>query len=299
MTETDLASKAQTYLRQLCVDIPNRRVGTPGNRTATALFTDAISALGFRTECPSFDCLDWASEGASLRVNGLDYDVRVSPYSLGCRGAAPLVVASTLQELSAVGGRRQGPAGARRPDQGVADAQELLLLQSGGAPTHRRFAGGEGAAGGDRRHGLEPRPGRRRLPLPAHPGRRLPGAGGAPHRGGGGAPGEGEWGDGRIGDPLAAPPGKRVQRRRAAGTGDRAPGGGLRAHRHGGRHARRAGQRRGGGDAACCWRSFCESTTAGWDWRSWPSTARITTAPPARSSTWRGTATAFPTPCWP
>jgi aminopeptidase YwaD len=99
MIADDPAAKAQTYLRQLCADIPNRRVGTPGNRAATAWFAGTIAALRFRTQTPEFDCL--VSEGASLCVSGQGFDVRVSPYSLGCRATAPLMVLSTLEELAA------------------------------------------------------------------------------------------------------------------------------------------------------------------------------------------------------
>jgi aminopeptidase YwaD len=105
MSDIDLADKARTYLRQLCVDIPNRRLGAPGNRAATAWFAETIGALGLHTERPGFDCLDWVSEGASLRVSGLDFDSRVSPYSLGCRVTAPLLAVSTLEELAAAKAR--------------------------------------------------------------------------------------------------------------------------------------------------------------------------------------------------
>jgi aminopeptidase YwaD len=101
MSQNDLTTKARTYLRQLCVDIPNRRLGTPGNRAATTWFADAIGALGLSTQTLEFDCLDWVGEGAGMRVNGQDFDVRGSPYALGCRVTAPLLVVTSLEELAA------------------------------------------------------------------------------------------------------------------------------------------------------------------------------------------------------
>ena len=63
-----LAAKAAAYLQRLCVDIPNRRTGSPGNRAATDLFAQAVAAFGFEVERPEFDCLDWTHAGADLHV---------------------------------------------------------------------------------------------------------------------------------------------------------------------------------------------------------------------------------------
>jgi aminopeptidase YwaD len=60
-----------------------------------------VASFGFDTESPVFDCIDWSSQGASLTVGDAAFQVSVSPYSLGCRASAPLVVASTIEELEA------------------------------------------------------------------------------------------------------------------------------------------------------------------------------------------------------
>jgi aminopeptidase YwaD len=92
---------AEQYLKRLCVDIPNRRVGSAGNRAATDLFAEIVVSFGFQTECQEFDCIDWAQEGAYLAADSVQFEAFPSPYSLGCQVAAPLAVVSTVEELEA------------------------------------------------------------------------------------------------------------------------------------------------------------------------------------------------------
>jgi hypothetical protein len=94
-----VSKKAGTYLRKLCVDIPSRRVGSRGNRAATDFFAETVAAFGFETESQVFDCIDWVPQGAQLSADGVPFQVRVSPYSLGCCVRAPLVAISTAEEL--------------------------------------------------------------------------------------------------------------------------------------------------------------------------------------------------------
>jgi aminopeptidase YwaD len=76
-------------------------VGSEGNRLATRFFGGVVSSFGFSTESVPFDCIDWTREGAELSAGGARFDVSPSPYSLGCRASAPLVVVSSIQELEA------------------------------------------------------------------------------------------------------------------------------------------------------------------------------------------------------
>ena len=99
MNHAHLTSKASHYLTRLCVDIPRRSVGSPGNREATAFFAEIVSSQGFQTECPPFDCIYWIEEGAQLTAGTESFQALVSPYSLGCEVQAPLVVVSSLDEL--------------------------------------------------------------------------------------------------------------------------------------------------------------------------------------------------------
>ncbi len=99
MSQSPLASKAERYLHKLCIEIENRCVGSPGNRLATDFFAQQISAFGFKTQTPEFDCIDWSHGAVQLVVDGKPFTATVSPYSLGCEAEAPLTVASTMAEL--------------------------------------------------------------------------------------------------------------------------------------------------------------------------------------------------------
>jgi aminopeptidase YwaD len=99
MSTSILSETAAAALRKLSVEISNRSVGRVGNRAATDYFAARVVSFGFQTETPSFDCIDWAQEGASLRVNGTSYEALVSPFSLSCFARAKLVVVSRIEDL--------------------------------------------------------------------------------------------------------------------------------------------------------------------------------------------------------
>jgi aminopeptidase YwaD len=102
VARSHLAEQADRYLGKLCLEIPNRPVGSPGNRRATDFFAGTVASFGFETETPAFDCIDWTQAGAHLMLDGAPFEAFISPYSLGCRVSAPLVAASTLEELEAI-----------------------------------------------------------------------------------------------------------------------------------------------------------------------------------------------------
>lgn len=97
-----LTGKAKHYLKRFCKVIPNRRVGSQGNQAAVNFFRETITFFGFNTETTSFDCIDWESKGASLKVKGKKFNVCPSPYSLGCQVSAPMVVLSSMEDLESV-----------------------------------------------------------------------------------------------------------------------------------------------------------------------------------------------------
>jgi aminopeptidase YwaD len=99
MTEQHLSEAAEGYLRRLCVEITERRVGSDGNRLATDFVAERWKAFGWTVERPAFACMDWSDEGADLSADGTSFDARVSPHSLGGQAHAPLVVVSTVDEL--------------------------------------------------------------------------------------------------------------------------------------------------------------------------------------------------------
>jgi aminopeptidase YwaD len=99
VTEEYLVDKANKYLQKLCKDIQNRCVGSPGNRQATDFFAEVMTAFGFQTESPQFDCIDWCHGEVQLTLAGEPFLAQVSPYTLSCDISAPLAVATTIDEL--------------------------------------------------------------------------------------------------------------------------------------------------------------------------------------------------------
>jgi aminopeptidase YwaD len=97
--ETPLLLKTQQFINRLCLDIPNRRVGSAGNRAAADLLEAELAASGFETERQWFDCLDWVAGKATLEVGGQHFQVLPGPYTIGCDVAGELVVATSLAEL--------------------------------------------------------------------------------------------------------------------------------------------------------------------------------------------------------
>ncbi len=101
MSSITLAEKADDYLRRLCVEVPSRSVGSPGNRASTEFFARTVASFGFGTEYRAFDCIDWSHGKVHLEADGEPFEACVSPYSLGCQAKAPLAVTSTVEELAA------------------------------------------------------------------------------------------------------------------------------------------------------------------------------------------------------
>ena len=102
MPNDALHLKSAAYLQTLCVEIPQRNVGSEGNRRATRFVESSLASFGWHTESAPLDVVDWTSAGASLQVCNRSFPVRSSPYSLGCSVHAPLVLASSLPELEAL-----------------------------------------------------------------------------------------------------------------------------------------------------------------------------------------------------
>jgi len=88
-------------LQKLCLEIPNRCVGSPGNRMATDFFAGVVSEYGFQIEMPEFDCLDWSHGESWLKVGDETFETMISPYSLPCQVSARLAAVSSVEELEA------------------------------------------------------------------------------------------------------------------------------------------------------------------------------------------------------
>jgi len=95
----NLRARCGSILRSLCEDIPNRSVGSHGNRAATAFFEKSLKTLGWKTESAEFNAIDWIDGGASLRAGMVNFRVQPSPFSLGCDVQASLVSADNYESL--------------------------------------------------------------------------------------------------------------------------------------------------------------------------------------------------------
>lgn len=107
MTDNLLLSKCKEYLKTLCVDITERCVGSNGNRQATYFLEKELSVNDWETEMAEFEATDWEEDGANLKSDEENFNVLVSPYSLGFRGEGELVSASTIEELSKVNAKNK------------------------------------------------------------------------------------------------------------------------------------------------------------------------------------------------
>ncbi|MGB7117899.1 MAG: hypothetical protein WBD56_17310, partial [Anaerolineales bacterium] len=59
METEQLYQKSLSYLRVLCEEIPERCVGSEGNRMATRFFEKEISSFDWITEIQEFEAIDW------------------------------------------------------------------------------------------------------------------------------------------------------------------------------------------------------------------------------------------------
>jgi aminopeptidase YwaD len=98
-----LAAKASSYLRYLCLDLPGREVGSAGNQAATDFFARTAADLGWAVETPRFECLAWTAQGARLSAAGETFVASVSPYSPGGQVTGPLQVVESIEALEALG----------------------------------------------------------------------------------------------------------------------------------------------------------------------------------------------------
>jgi aminopeptidase YwaD len=95
---TDLAARAAAHMQALTA-FSDRHLGGEGNLAATLYFAQEMRALGYAVIVRDLPCLEWWHEGASLAVGDLRPQVLPGPYSLACVVTAPLVAASTIEEL--------------------------------------------------------------------------------------------------------------------------------------------------------------------------------------------------------
>jgi len=98
VAEVALAARIREHLRAL-TRFPDRHVGGPGNRAATALFAEQVAAQGFAVRVTEFPCTEWEWGDVELEVGGERFDALAGPYSLGLTAEAPLAVARKVEDL--------------------------------------------------------------------------------------------------------------------------------------------------------------------------------------------------------
>ena len=99
---TNLTELSNYYLNILCSEIPERCVGSEGNRMATRFFEQTLIHFGWNTESRVFDAIDWHDGGATLSAGDISFNVHVSPYSTGCEVTSELIMATSVVELEAL-----------------------------------------------------------------------------------------------------------------------------------------------------------------------------------------------------
>jgi len=99
MIDNNYEKKCAQYLKTLCAEIPERCVGSQGNRAATSFFEKEISSFGWKTSKQEFDAIDWKDGGVILKVEDKIFSAFVSPYSLGCEVKSELIPISSINEL--------------------------------------------------------------------------------------------------------------------------------------------------------------------------------------------------------
>ncbi|WP_062397242.1 hypothetical protein [Methanogenium cariaci] len=68
-----LFHRCTAYLHKLCNEIPERCVGSSGNRRATHFFETEISSFGWDTELQEFDAIDWEDGGSDSHLSGTEF----------------------------------------------------------------------------------------------------------------------------------------------------------------------------------------------------------------------------------
>lgn len=94
-----LLKKSKSYIKTLCLDIPERCVGSNGNLAATDFFEKKLLSFKWKAQSYEFKATDWSDGGAELTVDGTRFNVLVSPYSLGCSTKAKVLGANCISDL--------------------------------------------------------------------------------------------------------------------------------------------------------------------------------------------------------
>lgn len=87
-------------LKELCVNIGDRHVGSPRNRKATKYVSQRLSSVCFSVVKSGFECIDWEYGNIVLKVGNEQINAFISPYSLSCEIESGFESANNIEELS-------------------------------------------------------------------------------------------------------------------------------------------------------------------------------------------------------
>lgn len=99
MDKKTLTEKIKSHLVVLCSGIGERRVGSAGNREATAYIQKVLEESGWQTEETELSVIDWKTKGATLTSDGQSFEVFSSHYSLGCSVQGELIAINSIDKL--------------------------------------------------------------------------------------------------------------------------------------------------------------------------------------------------------
>lgn len=87
-------------LTELCLNIGERHVGSPGNQKATEYAYKRLNNAGFSVKKQEFKCIDWQYDKIMLKVEDEQVKAFISPYSLSCQVESSFETASNINELA-------------------------------------------------------------------------------------------------------------------------------------------------------------------------------------------------------
>ncbi len=93
---------AKDHMERLCKIIGARPTGSIPNKHAADYFFKILSSSGFKTRKQNFKCMDWVRKETYIKAGKKIIQAYASPYSVGFKGSALLLPASTLQELERI-----------------------------------------------------------------------------------------------------------------------------------------------------------------------------------------------------
>ncbi len=103
----DIAPRIWQHMEHLVETIGPRPVGSPGHRAAAAYVEEQMARVGLSVRRQVWDCPDWHCDETRLVQEGLALAAAANWYAPACDVCGLLVIAETLEELTAaeIGGR--------------------------------------------------------------------------------------------------------------------------------------------------------------------------------------------------